>query len=205
VNPFIRALKESGDFSEARLKALFRKASKKAHPDIARSDGKAFVKLKREYEEALAYLRENASGPKEKPTPECARRALLKNLQLFTMKVFTKRADPVLDAMVEAAADYDPALSALLGRYRQELYRSHDQWSNDANLYYAHSVFISGARQLFLFYDNGPGLHKTLVLRYREAMDGWTRKLDPEFTEILSSLYDWIESELDKEPVPSGI
>jgi hypothetical protein len=205
VNSFIRALEESGDFSVARLKGLYRKASKKAHPDIAPGDGQAFVKLKREYEEAIAYLKKDAPERKEKPTPELARRALLKNLQLFTMKVFTKQADPVLDAMVETATDYDPALGALLARYRQELYRSHAQWSNDANLYYAHSVFISGARQLFLFYDSGPGLHKTLVLRYREAMAGWTRKIDPEFTEILSSLYDWIESELDKEPVPSGI
>jgi hypothetical protein len=216
MNSFIRAMEVSGELSAAELKKLFRRASKKAHPDLSGSSGETFLRLKAEYEEALAFLvRDAASGtdstrgtgsrPAARTSPTEARRRLLSGLRAFTVKLFTTRADPILDGMIVDAADYDPGIAALLARYRDEIYRIHSEWSSKANLYYTHSIFISGARQLFLYFDEGKPLHRTLVLRYREAMDGWTRNLAPEYTGILSRLYDWIESELDKEPLASDL
>lgn len=208
MNPFILAMERSGELSAAALKRLFRLASKKAHPDLSGSGGEAFLKIKADYEEALAFLARGsaARGPDrgQALTPREARRRLLEGLRAFTVKVFTGRADAILDAMVADAAAYEPGVAALLARYRDGLYALRAQWANDANLYYAHSVFISGARQLFLFYDQGSWLHRTLVLRYRESMDKWTRKLPAATTELLSRLYAWIESELDGEPVSGG-
>jgi hypothetical protein len=199
VNRFIRSMEESGDYSAAGLKRLFRRASKRVHPDLAEADGEAFLRLRQEYEEALAKLGAGGSAKGPRRRPEEARAALLRGLRRFTMKIFTKEADPLLDAMIQDAAGYDQALSALLARYRAEVYRSHSEWSGDAGRYYAHSVFISGARQLFIYYDQGGDLHKNLVRRYRESMAGWSRRIPKDFSEILEGLYSWIESEADKE------
>ena len=199
-------MEESGDYSAARLKRLFRQASKRVHPDLADADGEAFLSLRREYEEALASLAgaardRRASVGRAPKGPSEARRALLSKLHAFTRKIFTDEADAILDGMVRDAADYDPALAALLARYRDRIYASRREWSNDANLYYAHSVFISGARQLFLYFEEGKPLHRTLLLRSREAMEDWCRKVPRESTEVLEGLYAWIEAEADTEAV----
>lgn len=201
-NPFIRAMEASGEWSEAKLKALFRRASKRVHPDAGKGiSGEAFIRLKRKYDEALSAIaaRDGESG--QRLGPARARRTLLAALNRFTVKIFTDEADGLLDSMVKAAAAYRPELAALLARYRSEIYGRRGGWANDANRYYAHSIVFSAARQLFFYYETGKALHKNLVVHYRESMAVWTRTIPQGFTEILLRLYDWVESELDGERV----
>jgi hypothetical protein len=200
-NILIKLLKDENDISIKKLKQVFRTISKQVHPDITKNKQDYFIKLKRDFDEALAMIRDGRLRARERLNTNDAREALLKNLYLFALKIFTKQADALLAKIIMVSADYDENINKLLRRYTDEFYGNREQWMHAASIYYSHNIFIVCIKQLFQYYNTGQKFHYQLFKGYKQAVDGWGRNIQENYKEILHELYLWLESELDKDPI----
>jgi hypothetical protein len=198
MNVFIQILENEGEVSLPKLKHVFRAVSKRAHPDSGGGDGESFIRLRGEYEEAYRIIEEGSFAPRPRLGREEARRELLKRLYLYSIRVYAKAADALLAEMIALAGDYDEELRSLLRRYSRTMYGARKSWMRNARVYYAHNVFIIAIKQFFSYYNQGTLVAKNIFLGHRQAIEGWSGNIKPEYREILLGLYDWLRAELDK-------
>ncbi|MBN1241734.1 MAG: hypothetical protein JXA15_03380 [Spirochaetales bacterium] len=136
------------------LKKLMRAASRRAHPDLG-GEGETFVALRREYEEALAFLEAGiepaprraapsaeGAGPTAKksgPGPAPASPALRAFREAIAALGDAAREagcdpyrwkppEPLALALVEAARAFDPGAALALSRLLAALAESGDEW-----------------------------------------------------------------------------
>jgi hypothetical protein len=200
ANIFIDLMENEDDFSIKRLKQLFRDVSKKVHPDLVQKEDEYFIRVKEDYDEALQLLAKG-SLKSRKIRKEDARVETLKCLFLFSIKVFTKQADVLLNRMIDVSKYYDKRIYDLLKRYNTEMYKNRNDWMRKASVYYSHSIFVACIKQLFQYYNMKSNMNHLLFKNYKQAMVGWSYNIDEKYEHILNDLYSWLENELDNDRI----
>jgi curved DNA-binding protein CbpA len=196
MNTFIQILENENDVSIKKLKQIFRIISKKVHPDLQNGNNDSFIKLKNEYEEAYKIIEEGKYKQYPKLGKEEARIELLKNLYQFYLRVYSRKADMILNDMIRFAGMYDSQIQQTLIIYQSTMYKKHNEWKNDARTYYAHNVFLICIMQFFQCYNENTKLPERIFLGHRQAIEGWAENIKKEYKDILLQLYDWLKSEL---------
>ena len=201
MNMFISLMEEDGIVNVGRLKHIYRLFSKRFHPDASKDEGHHFVKMHNDYEEALKLLESGEYERKQHRNGGDVRTALLKDLYLFSMKIFTKKADSLLSEMIDQAKRYDRNVEDLLLRYQDLLYRKHELWRSNGKTYYAHNVLMICIKQLFIYYNHKTENQLRIFRGYRQALQGWTYSLEDSQKHVLEDFFDWLEKEALGEPV----
>jgi hypothetical protein len=197
MNTFIQILENENDVSVKKLKQIYRIISKKVHPDICNGSNEAFLKLKKEYEEAQQLIEKGEYQHKKNLNREESRIELLKHLYQFYLRIYTKKADNIIIEMINLSGMYDLKIQKMLNRCNEVMYKKHTEWKNDARTYYAHNVFLICIMQFFQCYNDETELPKRVFLGHRQAIEGWSANIKEEYKDILLQLYDWLRSELD--------
>jgi hypothetical protein len=197
MNTFIQILENENDVSIKKLKQIYRIVSKKVHPDIISGSNEAFLKLKKEYEEAQEIIENGSYQNTYTLNKEEARIELLKHLYQFYLRVYSKKADIIMNDMIMLFRMYDVKIQKMIISYNDIMYKKHAEWKNDARTYYAHNVFLICIMQFFQCYNDGTQLPKRVFLGHRQAIEGWSANIKKEYRDILLELYDWLKMELD--------
>ena len=203
MNSLIETLSAEGNVTLARLKQLFRQLSKETHPDIAGGSEERFIRLRNEYEQALDAIL--SGGLAELQTEETAlspseiREEILENLYFFALKVFGSDSEKYLFRMMELAKDSDPDLAMLLRAYYENFYYQFDSWIHNGIVFYAHNLWISSVRQLFLYYSQSNPRYRTILTAYLSELPKRAQRLGSEREHILLQLGKWLEREMDGE------
>ncbi len=211
MNRLLALLELGEEPSPRRLAQLYRQLSKRAHPDLAPGSHEAFLRLRREYEEALRLLRAGRPGS-EPPSGEPRRRSergaqggrerVLELLYRYAVRFYGKDSDGILAALAQAAEGYDRALSDLLQEYREGFLEDFFSWVDDGTIYYAHGLFIASAKQLAYLHSFGIPRHRTLLVSYLAQLRARSRRLPAGKARILERLADWLERESQGAGVP---
>jgi hypothetical protein len=197
MNTFIQILENENDVSIKKLKQVFRIISKKVHPDLVNGNNESFIRLKNEYEEAYEIIAEGKYQQHKKLNKEEARIELLKNLYQFYLRIYSKKADMILDEMIRLAGIYDMKVKNCLITYKETMYKKHNEWKNDARIYYAHNVYLICIMQFFQCYNDNTKLAERIFLGHRQAIEGWAGNIRKEYKDVLLRLYDWLKDELN--------
>jgi hypothetical protein len=203
MNRLIAFLKNENNLSIARLKQLYRLLSKKTHPDLVKGAPEQFVRLRKDYEEALQILRSHGpanmgiSGGNRDPGKN-VREQVLSGLYLYALKFFSSESKAAILRLIEAAYPYDSRIHELLKSYYAEFFRQFHAWQHDGDVYYTHNLFIASIKQLAYHSSFGMPRHRKLLHEYLDDLRRRALKLEPKQARILQSLADWLEDEGEK-------
>ena len=199
MNRLLALLELENDPTPRRLTQLYRQLTKKAHPDLASGSHEAFLRLRREYEEAVRALR---AAPRRAPRSGAqagtrgGREAVLELLYRYAVRFYGKDSDGILARLIEAARGYDSALCTLLEAYRESFPGQFHAWVAEGTTYYAHSLFIACAKQLAYLHSFGIPRHRVLLADYLAQLRGArARRLPAGKAAVLDRLADWLERE----------
>ncbi len=202
MNQLLAMLKKENNHTLTKLKQLYRVMSKEAHPDTDGGSEVKFIRLKRDYEEALSLIE------KQQPIPDLElktgsagkknlRERVLDQLIMFALKVFTSEGDIHLGNLIELSRDYQIEIHKQLKLYQEILYSSYHVWMSDGSVYHPHSLFIAAIKQLTYYRELLHPRYKKLVFTYAEDLKTKADKLEPERAAVLLRLMSWLKAETD--------
>ena len=202
MNQLLAMLKKENNHTLPRLKQLYRVMSKETHPDTDGGSEVKFIKLKRDYEEALSLIEKQQPIPDLELKPGSAgnknlRERVLDQLIMFALKVFTSEGDIHLRNLIELTSEYSREVHEQLKIYSEILYNSYHAWMSDGSVYYPHSLFIAAIKQLTYYRELSHPRYKKLVFSYAEDLKAKVDKLKPERAAVLLRLMSWLKAETD--------
>jgi hypothetical protein len=176
-NDLLVELFSSGVLSEDELKKIYRKHCKRTHPDLTGSDGREFIKIQKEYKEALVVLARlhkhgHFDGPVSSSTLLSPSMALYASLHHYTtaglhsarvrLKASLKtRNKQIIREVIECAGHYDPDFIPIFTAYNRIFIPKFLEREMRKRLHEASWLFRAG---LNAFFD------------YKLHGDGWARR-----------------------------
>jgi len=207
MNRLLALLRLEDNLTPGRLKQLYRRLSKKTHPDLAPGAHEDFVRLRGDYEEALGLLGDGLPGATACPVAAVrpgarregsGREAVLRLLYQYSVRFYGRDSAGILSSLQRAARSYSPALHALLAAYRECFLERFSAWAADGRIYYAHNLFIASVKQLIYWHSLGILRHRTLLRAYLQELRARARRIAPDKARILLRLADWLQEESEK-------
>ncbi|MBN2351521.1 MAG: hypothetical protein JXD23_03055 [Spirochaetales bacterium] len=169
-NSIVKRLVADGDISMERLKKIYRTYCKMTHPDLMKKDGREFIRLTAEYEEALAHWDELSArlvgdGLSTALGESDIRRMFYASLRhylaagLYSPRIrikpeVKKRNELVLREVVYWANMYRPDFIAPFLGYNKTYLRRYLEWRKRDHLAKARKLFLEGFRNT-LDYEAG--------------------------------------------------
>ena len=208
TNSILKHLIASGDFSEAALKRIFKRLSKKTHPDLTGARGEPFIRLKEEYEEAENFLRKYRR--KLDLSRSELRKALFESLEHYTASglhsqrvrlrpELNERNRALIRRTLDLAQLYDSDFARIFERYSVPLPRSYGDWKREKSLRAATGLFISGLNAFLNFQQTGSPLPKRMAESYLSECLASLQTGDKGGS--VADFTRWLVSELELPPV----
>lgn len=157
-NSIVKRLIAEGDISLVQLKRIYRRLCKMTHPDLKKEDGAGFIRLKEEYEEALAHidaLKMHLSGYAEgsglgeadirRMFYDALRHYLAAGLSSARMRIKTDvkaRNELILREVVYWANLYKPSFIPVFLDYNKTYLRRFTEWDRRDNLGQAQKLLV---------------------------------------------------------------
>jgi len=212
VNELLGLLERNGPPTVQRLKRLYRRLTKKAHPDLTRESHEAFVRLHRSYEEALRLLSQPAQPRQTAPPgskagkrgqgPEIPLRlAVLKTLYRYALKFNGVETQGVFATLLELAKQYRSDVHADLLTYEKIFLQTYGAWRGDGTVYYAHGLWIACIRELAYYLSFGQARYLTLLKAYRKDLAKRSERLRADQGQNLRRLGQWLLEEAHGEKI----
>jgi hypothetical protein len=199
----IEILQKENDLSEKRLKAIFRRLCKKTHPDALPGRSMDFIQLRKEYEEALRFLRTGADVTVKTSAGKAGiRDEILRQLYFYTVKEVTTVGEDHLLKLISLLKKYKNEVSIYWQSYHQVFFKTSGAWVSDGTVYYAHSLIMSIIKQMFYYFSKQSSRHKILFEKYIDELGKIVKKLDSDRARILLDITRWLKDEIEvKGPV----
>ena len=227
TNEIVRELISSGKISESDLKAIYRRLSKKTHPDITGKGSSDFLRIKNEYEEARSYLKKIKGGIYLKtnfsPTkviiesgyrrPIEPRSALYialyrySVLGLYSYKIRSKpelhnRNLEIIRTVIYWAHLYDPDFISIFIGYNKQYAIHYHEYLYNKKIVRGRRLFIKGLRWFLDYQDQGR----------RSACEIACEQLNASRSELKNAIVgplrksillfaEWLLNELDLDPL----
>lgn len=209
MNRLIEILKKEKNVTPEKLKRIYRKLCKQTHPDTAKGTHDDFIRLRKEYEEALKALPSIHAGLKnninsELPHPDAhvnVREAVMEKLYLFSMRLFGSDGESALLELIEAADHYRKDVSELWNAYYASFYKTRKKWMDSGDVFYTHNLFISSIKQLFYYYSGSSERYKVLLLTFLQDLEKRMDNLDEEQARVIRGLSEWLRQEAELEKI----
>jgi hypothetical protein len=167
TNSILKRLVASGNISREELKKIYRTYCKMTHPDIKNQDGREFIRLRAEYEEALSNWDElsarlTVAGQGRALNPEDLRRMFYSALRHYLaaglysprMRIrpeVKKRNELVLREIVYWARLYQPTFIPPFLEYNKIYLKRYLEWQKRDFLRKAQRLFLEGFHNLLDF------------------------------------------------------
>lgn len=191
-NRLIEQLRQEGNFTIGRLKALYRALCKETHPDVASGREQDFLQLRDEYEEALKIL-------EKRPVEGIDGDGLYKTgdleslLSLFAVRGLSRENNAVIESLISVLETSEPDTSADWRLYRDVFFKTFPSWQHRGPVFYTHGLFLSAFRQYQYYLDkkNERNLHLLKGLVKDLKVKTVSRRI--ENGDILTRLAEWLE------------
>ena len=203
MNTLIRFLKLDDNLTEDGLKQLYRRLSKKTHPDMNGGMDRNFKKLQKLYDEALQFIQRT-------PLQECIpakniheqRYEILKILYIYSIKFRGKFSKGLLDALIIEMRSYKPDVYRILILYRDKIFDNFQFIKVQTDFYWTHCLFIQAIPQMMYCFNFKMPQYERLCFSYIKDLKNKALKLEnEEYKKIFSSLANWLEEEMIGEKI----
>ena len=208
MNNLLSVLSRKNDLSIDSLKKLYRKLVLQTHPDITKGTSERFVKLQKEYSEALQFIIQNQNDYHkvyiQKDTPD-KRTQLLKMLYVYSIRFYSakfygKESEFIMKKLIHLANSYDPEVGSTFADYNDKLIDHLPEWAN-SKIYKVHDLFIISIKELTTLFEIGTKPDRMRLDSYLNELDDKAKALDSIKRDIFWKLGKWIRSESMGKPV----
>lgn len=201
MNRLIERLAGDGELSVDALKRLYRMLALQSHPDLTGKADAEFIRLQREYEDALDYLRSLPAGPRARTARADAavgdpREACLKELYLYSIRYSARRWKSVFPALIAAAERYRPDAARALREYRRSFLERLSEWEGSPFVTHTHEMFLTAIKQLATYYEVDLPQNERILSSCLRELTNRARRPDLPLRSWLPSLCAWLAEEL---------
>jgi len=205
-NQILKELITLNDFSEKTLKKIYRRLSKKFHPDLSNKSGDEFVKLQKDYEEAKEFIKNlkfDVSFVKDNDKENIDPRAEfydklyyytvsgLHSIKIRIKPKLKERNDKIIEQVLYWAEKYNPLFIPIFKEYNKIFFIPLNEMEVAKKIYRAQKLMIKGLYFFFDYQKNGLESYKNIAISYIEDSLYELKLLD--YSDYQKSIVDFAE------------